>query len=121
MSPGEMTPAKTSSAYTVLYSAMKDGRVKTGEYFSSATDQDSAKTDCISNLAPLGYSNIRVLGIEQANDAVDFGNQTLDSLDEDDSKEYEAQETGDTSEEEPKQEEQPEEEPKNDENQAQNG
>ena len=74
MTPGETTPAKTSSAYTVLYSAMKDGQVKTGEYFSSATDQDSAKTDCISNLAPLGYSNIRVLGIEQANDAVDFGN-----------------------------------------------
>lgn len=90
MTPGNLEPAKVSSAFTVLYSAMKDGQVKTGEYFSSATDSEAAKQDCIASLSQLGYSCIRVLGIEQANDAVDMGQ----SLDEDDSKEYEDQETG---------------------------
>jgi hypothetical protein len=99
MTPGETTPAKTSSAFTVLYSAMKDGQVKTGEFFSSAVDQDAARSDCLASLSPLGYSNIRVLGIEQANDAVDFQNSDLDTLDEDSKTdaEDEAQETGDTS------------------------
>ena len=89
MTPGQTKPASTSAAFTVLYSAMKDGQVKTGEFFSSATSMDAAKTDCIDNLMPLGYSSIRVLGIEQTNNAVDAG-----TLSEDDSEEYENQETG---------------------------
>ena len=91
----EMVPRKTepiaqSSAFTVLYSAMKNGQIKTGEYFSSATDMEAAKADCVSNLSPLGYSSIRILGIEQTNNAVELPR----NLDEDDSREYEEQETG---------------------------
>ena len=110
MTPVEPKPAMSSAAYTVLYSAMKDGQVKTGEYFSSATDSEAARADCISNLTPLGYSNIRVLGIEQANDAVDTMVDVA-MIDEDDSKEFEEQETGsgDTTE---KPDEKPAEEPK---------
>lgn len=94
MTPGETKPVMGSSAFTVLYSAMKDGEIKTGEYFSSATDAEAAKADCISNLTPLGYSSIRVLGIEKKNTAVDMANSDLGHLSEDDSKEFEDQETG---------------------------
>lgn len=90
MVPQKTEPVAQSSAFTVLYSAMKNGQIKTGEYFSSATDMEAAKTDCVSNLSPLGYSSIRILGIEQTNNAVELPQ----SLDEDDSKEYEEQETG---------------------------
>jgi len=92
MTPGERKPVMQSASFTVLYSAMKDGQVKTGEYFSSATDSDGAKADCISNLTPLGYSSIRVLGIEQTNNAIE--DTGMGYLDEDDSKEFEDQETG---------------------------
>lgn len=96
--PNGMKPARTSSAYTILYSAMKDGQIKTGTFFSSAVDDQSAKDDCIQNLSPLGYSNIRILGIEKTDTAVDTGNSDLGdtsfNIDEDDSKEFENQETG---------------------------
>ena len=88
MTPVPAKPAAQSSAFTVLYSAMKDGEVKTGEYFSSAVDMESAQRDCVNGLSPLGYSNIRVLGIEKTQNAVD-----MDTLSEDDSEEYEEQET----------------------------
>lgn len=91
MTPGDQKQSMSSAAFTVLYSAMKDGQVKTGEFFSSATDMDAAKADCISNLSPLGYSSIRILGIEQTNNAVEGG---VGNLAEDDSKEFEDQETG---------------------------
>lgn len=88
MTPGSTKPVAQSSAFTVLYSAMKDGEVKTGEYFSSAVDMESAQRDCVNGLSPLGYSNIRVLGIEKTQNAVD-----MDTISEDDSEEYEEQET----------------------------
>ena len=104
MTPGETEPVLQSSAFTVLYSAMKDGEVKTGEYFSSATDMESAQRDCINGLSPLGYNNIRVLGIEKTQNAVD-----MDTISEDDSEEYEEQETEPAENEADSKDEQPEE------------
>lgn len=103
----EMTPQETNvpssdSSFTVLYSAIKDGKIKTGEYYSNALDNEGAKEDCLSNLTQVGYSAIRVLGIEKTNTAVDTNVDDIkpdvdmyDGLEEDDSEEYEKQETGD--------------------------
>lgn len=89
MTPAHMGKSSMSTSFTILYSAMKDGQVKTGEYFSSATDGETAKADCIDNLNNLGYSSIRILGMEQTNASID-----TEMIDEDDSEEYENQETG---------------------------
>ena len=120
MTPVPAKPVAQSSAFTVLYSAMKDGEVKTGEYFSSAVDMESAQRDCVNGLSPLGYSNIRVLGIEKAQNAVD-----MDTLSEDDSEEYEEQETTPADNESEPKDEQPEEKeteeaPAEDEKEAEN-
>lgn len=52
------------TAYTVCYSAMKDGTVKTGEAYSNALNTRSAKADILSKLERAGYSNINILCIE---------------------------------------------------------
>lgn len=55
---------KKQDAFTVLYSAMRDGSVKTGEAYSNAINPRSAKMDVISQLERAGYSNISILAIE---------------------------------------------------------
>ena len=57
-------PASPTSAFTVLYSAMRDGQIKTGEAFSNAINTRSAKADVISKLERAGYSSIQILAIE---------------------------------------------------------
>lgn len=56
--------ASPTSAFTVLYSAMRDGQIKTGEAFSNAINTRSAKADVISKLERAGYSSIQILAIE---------------------------------------------------------
>ena len=58
------TEAAPASAFTVLYSAMRDGQIKTGEAFSNAINTRSAKADVISKLERAGYSSIQILAIE---------------------------------------------------------
>ena len=55
---------RKQDAFTVLYSAMRDGSVKTGEAYSNAINPRSAKMDVISQLERAGYSNISILAIE---------------------------------------------------------
>ena len=55
------------SAYSVLYSATKDGEIKTGECYSNAIDTKSAKVDAISKLANLGFDNIEIFAVEFGN------------------------------------------------------
>jgi len=109
--PLEQEPAPRNSAFTVLYSAIKDGQVKIGDFYSNAIDNPGAKEDCISNLTQMGYSNIRIIGIEQTNLAVNTdvelmsGNEDpIDLLEDDDSEEFEKQETGDVDPDPPKEE-----------------
>ena len=54
----------TTSAYTVVYSAMRDGQIKTGEAYSNSLNTRSAKADVISKLEKAGYQNITILAIE---------------------------------------------------------
>lgn len=56
-------PVQTS-AFTVMYSAMKDGQIKTGEAYSNSINTRSAKADVISKLEKAGYSSITILAIE---------------------------------------------------------
>ena len=51
-------------AFTVAYSAMKDGMMKTGEAYSNAVSTRAAKADVISKLEKAGYSSIEILCIE---------------------------------------------------------
>ncbi len=68
-------PSVPATAYTVLYSAMRNGEVKTGEAFSNAITTRSAKADVISKLERAGYQNISILAIEAGDpDAKDCPN-----------------------------------------------
>ncbi len=58
------TPEMPTSAYTVVYSAMRDGELKTGEAYSNSLNTRSAKADIISKLEKAGYQNITILAIE---------------------------------------------------------
>lgn len=57
-------PEMPTSAYTVVYSAMRDGELKTGEAYSNSLNTRSAKADIISKLEKAGYQNITILAIE---------------------------------------------------------
>ena len=52
------------SAFTILYSATRDGVIKNGEAFSNCINTRSAKADVISKLERAGYQNIQILAIE---------------------------------------------------------
>lgn len=76
----DVDPDITSSAFTCLYSAMKDGEIKTGEFYSNAVDPASAKVDAISKLIGLGFTSIEIIAVENG-DPADIGksNVTFDS------------------------------------------
>ena len=100
--PAARTSDCANPSFTVLYSALKDGQPKVGEYYSNALDMESAKRECISRVAGLGCTAIRVLGVEQTgavdpNVAQEQPGVNLYDVYEDDSKEFEKQETGDVS------------------------
>ena len=52
------------NAFTVIYSATRDGTIKTGEAYSNCINTCSAKADVISKLEKAGYQNISILAIE---------------------------------------------------------
>lgn len=88
--------------YTVLYSANKDGEIKLGEFYSSAKTTLDARQDCEMRLSEAGYSAIEILAIERSrygeNDELDrYSSDDYHVYGEDDSEEYEKQETGDNS------------------------
>lgn len=60
----QVAPAIPRSAFTILYSAMKDGNIRTGETYSNSIDTRSAKADAISKLERAGYTNVSILAIE---------------------------------------------------------
>lgn len=62
--PAAPAPTVPCSAFTIIYSAMKDGQIKTGECYSNSIDTRSAKADALSKLERAGYSNISILAIE---------------------------------------------------------
>ena len=50
--------------WTILYSATKNGEIKSGECYSNAVSVSAAKADCLAKLAKFGYENVSVLAIE---------------------------------------------------------
>lgn len=56
--------ALQKNAFTIIYSATRDGAIKTGEAYSNCINTCSAKADVISKLEKAGYQNITILAIE---------------------------------------------------------
>ena len=55
--------------WTVIYSATKDGDIKTGEAYSNAVSITAAKADVNAKLSQCGYDNITILAIENCMNA----------------------------------------------------
>lgn len=55
--------------WTVIYSATKDGDIKTGEAYSNAVSINAAKADVNAKLSQCGYDNITILAIENCTTA----------------------------------------------------
>ena len=64
IAPASVPALAPTSAFTVLYSAMRGGEIKSGESYSNAVSPRAAKADIISQLERAGYSNIKILAIE---------------------------------------------------------
>lgn len=64
----EEEPVKTRKCFVAMYSATKNGQIKTGEAYSTALDVDAAKADIKSQLSKFGYSNISILAIEASDE-----------------------------------------------------
>lgn len=113
-------PSETAeSAFTCLYSAMKNGELKTGEVYSNAVDAESAKADAISKLVSLGFTSIEIIAIENGDPAnIGKSNTVFDPIpsdkvlsDEEFTPITEAEETDSEKEEEDSEEEDDKEEP----------
>ena len=48
----------------MCYSAVKDGKIRTGECYSNAISPASAKCDCLNKLYKAGFENITILALE---------------------------------------------------------
>lgn len=73
--------------WTVIYSAVKDGNVKTGEAYSNAVSMSAAKADVNAKLSQCGYDNITILAIENCVDAPPaYAANTVEVSEDDDSK-----------------------------------
>lgn len=79
--PAVRGPRYKIPCFVAMYSAMKDGQIKTGEAYSKAISVQAAKADVIAQLSRFGYSNISILAIEATEeDACDSSiYDTLDS------------------------------------------
>jgi hypothetical protein len=51
--------------YTIFYTAIQNGEMKNGEYYSHITDKEEAKNDCILQLGNIGYSDVQIKAMEQ--------------------------------------------------------
>lgn len=60
----QTNPRAKIPCFVAMYSAMKDGQIKTGEAYSRAISVQAAKSDVIAQLSRFGYTNISILAIE---------------------------------------------------------
>lgn len=74
------TPALRTACFTVMYSAMRNGEVKTGEAYSNSVSPRAAKADVLAQLSRIGYDNITILAIEATDpDCVDTSLTGMDT------------------------------------------
>lgn len=83
------------SAFTVLYSATRNGEIKNGEAFSNCIDVRSAKADVIGKLDRAGYQNIQILAIEAGDPDTAGYEPQHDSADDTDVPDYSVEEADD--------------------------
>ena len=87
-------------AFTLFYSAIKDGEIRTGECYSNANTMENAKLDAIQKLRKLGFTAIDIIAAEESDpnsigvedfDGIEFGEKTnydeIKSSDEEDDEE----------------------------------
>ena len=60
----QVNPRTKIPCFVAMYSAMKDGQIKTGEAYSRAISVQAAKADVINQLSKFGYTNISILAVE---------------------------------------------------------
>lgn len=60
----QTNPRAKIPCFVAMYSAMKDGQIKTGEAYSHAISVQAAKADVIAQLSRFGYTNISILAVE---------------------------------------------------------
>lgn len=60
----KQNPRAKIPCFVAMYSAMKDGQIRTGEAYSRAISVQAAKSDVLNQLSKLGYSNISILAVE---------------------------------------------------------
>lgn len=60
----KVAPCPPESSYSIFYSAMKNGELKTGECFSNGSSPKFAKVDALGKLTRLGYDAVEILAIE---------------------------------------------------------
>ena len=60
----QVNPRAKIPCFVAMYSAMKDGQIKTGEAYSRAISVQAAKADVINQLSKFGYTNISILAVE---------------------------------------------------------
>lgn len=78
--PAVRGPRYKIPCFVAMYSAMKDGQIKTGEAYSKAISVQAAKADVIAQLSRFGYSNISILAIEATEEDA-CGSSIYDTLD----------------------------------------
>ena len=54
----QVNPRAKIPCFVAMYSAMKDGQIKTGEAYSRAISVQAAKADVMNQLSKFGYTNI---------------------------------------------------------------
>ena len=62
---GMNAPTLNTCAFTLFYSAMKNGEIRTGECYSNATTLENAKLDAIQKLEKLGFTSIDIIAAEE--------------------------------------------------------
>ena len=60
----QVNPRVKIPCFVAMYSAMKDGQIKTGEAYSRAISVQAAKADVMNQLSKFGYTNISILAVE---------------------------------------------------------
>ena len=60
----QVNPRAKIPCFVAMYSAMKDGQIKTGEAYSRAISVQAAKADVMNQLSKFGYTNISILAVE---------------------------------------------------------
>jgi pilus assembly protein FimV len=81
--------APTEPAFICRYTAVQDGKMRTGEFYSNASSANDAREDAYGALTMIGLGNVKIIAVEGDNQPVAVSTTNdeeseFDSLDDDD-------------------------------------